>query len=217
MATAPSRGAKRRRTQEERSTETRGRLLQAAIDCIVDLGAAATTTPEVAKRAGLSRGAQQYHFPTKAALMVEVAKYVTEGFYEDLHRAVAELPSGRERVARAIDVMWRAYTGRRGLAHIELWVAGRTARDLHDALYGVERAMAPDTRRLLRDLFVGDERPDERLDTFIDTTAQFMRGLVLRSMLAGGSRWIKRDLDGWKQLAEGVIAGFETASKRTRR
>jgi AcrR family transcriptional regulator len=191
-----------RRTQEQRRAETRARLLDAALDCLVDVGASATTTLEVARRAGLSRGAQQHHFPTKAALMVAIARHVTEGFHADLRAAAADLPSGPGRAAAAIDVMWRAYSGRRGVAHIELWVAGRTDPDVHDALHDVERAMAPQTRALLRGLFGGSERPDDRLDVFVDTTAQLMRGLVLRSMLSGGSRWIRRDLEAWKQLAE---------------
>lgn len=194
--------SKVRRTQEERSAGTRTRLLEAALDVLVDAGAGATTTLEVAKRAGLSRGAQQHHFPTKAALMVAVARYVTEGFHADLRAAVTELPSGPGRAAAAVDAMWAAYSGRRGIAHIELWVAGRTDPDVHDALHEVERDMAVHTRELLRRLFSGGAGSDESLDVFIDTTAQLMRGLVLRSMLSGGSRWITLDLEAWKRLAE---------------
>src|SRR3712207_8939771 len=55
--------------QAERRARTQARLLDAAVECLADLGYAATTTIDVARRAGVSRGAQQHHFRTKAELM----------------------------------------------------------------------------------------------------------------------------------------------------
>ena len=57
-----------RRTQEERSAATRAKLLDATIDCLIELGYAGTTTTLIAERAGVSRGAQLHHFPSKDAL-----------------------------------------------------------------------------------------------------------------------------------------------------
>src|SRR4030081_3192822 len=57
---------KRHRTQAERSEHTRELLLDATIDCLVEVGYARTTVHEICLRAGLSRGAQQHHFTTKA-------------------------------------------------------------------------------------------------------------------------------------------------------
>jgi len=57
-------GYKPRLKQDEKSAETRRRLLDAAILCVIERGYANTTGSEIAERAGLSRGAQLYHFPT---------------------------------------------------------------------------------------------------------------------------------------------------------
>ena len=46
-----------RRTNEQRSTETRGKLIKTAIDLLYRSGYSATTTVMVAKRAKVSRGA----------------------------------------------------------------------------------------------------------------------------------------------------------------
>lgn len=207
-----SRGNAHRRSQEERRAETRVRLLEAAIDCLVELGWQATTTPEVAKRAGLTRGALQYHFPSRADLLADVAMYISEQFHDDIRAAVTELPSGPERTRGAIDMMWRAYTGRRAIAHTEVWVAARTDPDLHAALYKTELALVPETRRLLRQLFSEDATRGERLDVFVDVTAQFIRGLVLRSTLSKDSHWIQQDLELWKQIAEIVVRDTESGS-----
>ena len=48
---------RKRRSQAERSAETKRRLLEATIDCIVERGYARTTTSEIVSRAGLTRGA----------------------------------------------------------------------------------------------------------------------------------------------------------------
>ncbi len=53
--------------QEERSAETRRRLLDATVACLFERGYAGTTTTELARRAGVSRGAQMHHFPKKGA------------------------------------------------------------------------------------------------------------------------------------------------------
>ncbi|MGH9097700.1 MAG: TetR/AcrR family transcriptional regulator, partial [Acidimicrobiales bacterium] len=54
-----------RRGMQNRGIATRAALLNSAFECLVDLGFSATTTTEIAKRAGVSRGAQLHHFPTK--------------------------------------------------------------------------------------------------------------------------------------------------------
>src|SRR6266487_4699878 len=68
-ATVASPAVKRHRTQAERSEHTRELLLDATIECLVEVGYARTTVHEICLRAGLSRGAQQHHFTTKAELM----------------------------------------------------------------------------------------------------------------------------------------------------
>ena len=57
MAHAPlATAARTRRTQEERSAETRARLLEATIESLGEVGYASTTTTGVCERAGVSRG-----------------------------------------------------------------------------------------------------------------------------------------------------------------
>jgi len=66
----------RRRTQAERSEETQARILKAAASLIRKRGYARFRTADVAAEAGLSRGAQLHHFPTKDALVVATLGYV---------------------------------------------------------------------------------------------------------------------------------------------
>jgi tetracycline repressor-like protein len=56
--------------QQDRSRATQRRLLDATVDCLVEVGWAGTTTTLVSERAGVSRGAQLHHYPTKDALVL---------------------------------------------------------------------------------------------------------------------------------------------------
>ena len=58
-----------------RTAAMQQKLIDAAIQCLYELGYAATTTQLVTDRAGVSRGAILHHYPTKVDLMVAVAEY----------------------------------------------------------------------------------------------------------------------------------------------
>lgn len=128
-----------RRTQE-RSIETRLRLVVCAIDCICELGYAGATTPVIADRARVSRGALQYHFASRADLDLAVIDHVmTElNFRVDAH-ALALLPL-EDRVEKLIETYWRSFTGPLFRAALNIWLGvindPPVARRLQDHLSG---------------------------------------------------------------------------------
>ena len=64
--------------QQQRSRSTQHRLLDAAVDCLVERGWAGTTTTLVADRARVSRGAQLHHYRTKSALLIAAVEHLAE-------------------------------------------------------------------------------------------------------------------------------------------
>lgn len=65
-----------RRSQEERTAETREALIDAAISAIHKVGYAAASTALIADMAGVSRGAILHQFGTRAGLMAQVVAQV---------------------------------------------------------------------------------------------------------------------------------------------
>ena len=55
--------------QAAKAAQTRARLIDATVRCLVKHGYANTTTPKVAEEAGLSRGAMMHHFENGTALI----------------------------------------------------------------------------------------------------------------------------------------------------
>ena len=102
--TAP--GSPRRRADAERSI---ARILDAAVDCLVEEGYAGASTLAVQARAGISRGRLLHHFPSRAELLVAACDHLVTTQLEEVRRRsvalMADGPTGRERVDRAIDLM----------------------------------------------------------------------------------------------------------------
>lgn len=63
-----------RRSNRERSSETRGAILAAARRMFVEKGYADTATPEIVAAAGVTRGALYHHFDDKLALFRAVVE-----------------------------------------------------------------------------------------------------------------------------------------------
>jgi AcrR family transcriptional regulator len=153
VVTADPLSAGRRRSQAERTAGTRARLLEATVACVADLGYGGTTTTEIVRRAGVSRGAQVHHFPTKADLVVAALDWVLERRQHEFHRAFAALPPEGRNLAGAVDLLWHAYQEPTFLAWLELAVAGRTDPALRPRVEQVTAAFEGRSRQLFAELF----------------------------------------------------------------
>ncbi|KAA2258821.1 TetR/AcrR family transcriptional regulator [Solihabitans fulvus] len=193
-------GVRQRLTQQERSDRTRELLLDATVDCLVELGYARTSMNEICRRAGLSRGAQQHHFTTKAELMAHAVEHLV-GKLSDQLRAVSTLPPpGPDRIAAAIDLLWRAFSGSLSTAAMELWVAARTDPELRAAMHPIDRGLARSTIEVYREL-LGDQLGEERLEKLFWLTVNITRGLALDAMIGGDQQRRDQLLDEWKAIA----------------
>ena len=78
-------------TQAERTAAARRRLLDAATELIAEQGIAATSVAQIGARAGMSRGAVNFHFVSKDALLTAVAEEVTSDWEGQAFGAVPPL------------------------------------------------------------------------------------------------------------------------------
>jgi len=153
-ASSPSGSSFRSRpTQDEKTAETRRRLLDAAVDCLIERGYSNTTTSEIADRAGLSRGAQLYHFPTKEELITRAVEHLFEMMFGEMKEKVSRLTNVNDRRAIAIDLLWEISNGRMMTAWIELTVASRTDAYLRASVRAADERATEFVARSFRELF----------------------------------------------------------------
>jgi AcrR family transcriptional regulator len=118
---------KRRRT---RSQATRQEIIDAAIDCFLEIGYARTTTTEIAQMSGYTRGAVQYYFPTTRHVLKASIDYLTKQWLASYTAAAASAPPGTDAINHSVDLLWKFVNDRLFLAWQELVFASRTDKEL---------------------------------------------------------------------------------------
>lgn len=184
--TSDSPTAPKRRTQAERREATRAALLEATLKCLFEFGYSGTTTARVADRAGVSRGAQLHHFPSKAELVRAAVEFLARRRIDELREGLVELPAGSRRLETLLDVLWDAHQGDVFDATLEVWVASRTDPELRQGLVELERGVSQSIWELVEDV-LGTEsgRPGFRDD--FDFALATTRGIALLRIASGGS------------------------------
>lgn len=162
--------AKPARTQAERTATMRATLLDAAIDSLVEWGYSRTTTQGIARRAGVSRGAQLHHFPTKESLVVAAVEHLVE-------KRMAEILTASAPADRGIDALADAFSGPLFYAALELWVAARTDPALHAAMVPLERTITEALHGGCAELF-GDRFDSEAIELSIE----LVRGMAVSAL-----------------------------------
>jgi AcrR family transcriptional regulator len=181
-STTDGAGSTARRTQAERRATTRSALLDAAVDSLVESGYAGTTTRGVAARAGVSVGALQHHFSSKAELLAHTVDHIRARWAgELLTQGIPRTRSLRRRHEVLLDRMWRIYRGPLFRAFLELNVAARHDPELRAEIAGSEREMAGWNERFAPLLYPEHADRPELLE-LITTGQAAMRGLALTGL-----------------------------------
>ena len=113
--------------QSLKSAQTRARLIDATIRCIVKFGYANTTTPQVAAEAGLSRGAMLHHFENGSALIKAAIVELHEKRLRAFRRAAE---TNEHETATMVMTYWKQLQKPAFVAFHELALAARTNADL---------------------------------------------------------------------------------------
>lgn len=191
-----------RRTQAERTAETRGRILDAAVDCLVERGYARTTVDEVARRAGVSLGAERHHFPSKISLLTHSVRHLFEGLAADYRAPFEALPSGPGRAAAAVRLWWTSFQDPRSYAALEMYFASRTDPELRAAFTPVASAHGNNFRTGVALLFPEAAATNPRFEVTWDVIIDVLQGMAIGRVLFGESASSPEQLAFLEDLAE---------------
>jgi AcrR family transcriptional regulator len=215
VTTVSSRGA--RRTQEQRSAETRARLLDATIDCLVRYGYAGTTTPRVAEMAGVTRGAQVHHFGSKNDLVIAALQHLAAKRAAAVVGNVGDVGASEDPIRMVLDLLWDVHQGPMFIAAVELWVAGRTDPALGREVAKFESIVASNLMSAVGE-FVPEPIHKPMLD-FLYTAMDALRGILIASFVdtdpsRARRRW-DRAVANLRPLAEPLVAEWVSEGART--
>lgn len=195
------------RWQQRKSAQTRQRLIDAGVDCLLEAGYSGLTTAAVAERCSVSRGAMHHHFPARMDLVAAVVEHV---FYQRMRRFLSDYftaldERGEELLIEiACDAHWLSVQTREYAAFLELAVAARTDRELAVLFEPAARLYDEIWTREMIEAFPQWERHWEDFKIASDFTQATHMGLLLHKRVFGeGER-----LDRVRRLTTDVVRGL---------
>ena len=175
--TASSTAGPTRRTTapRKRGDDTRAKIIDETVRCIVEEGFAAATAKHVAERAGVTWGVIQYHFGDRNGLLMAVVDDGVARLLESLSSAdVSELPM-RERIEFVVDTAWSCYSSPTSMAAFEILRANRAGSSRRHLLE--MNAAIDQLGRLITE--------DPANDGVAEVIWATLRGVVLAQMIIG--------------------------------
>lgn len=197
----PASVQKQRPTQDQRTDAMRARLLQATLEIIAEEGWAQTSTQKICTRAGVSRGAQTHHFPTRDSLLIAAVREMVARYQEELDAVVDDPKGHRRRLEDLFDFLWNAcFEGNLLTCWMEVMVAARTDVALRPAVRETD-SIAITAMRAIGAKFepkVTSGRPAAA--DLVELTVYLLRGMVVQGGVHSDRKSRQKLFALWKQL-----------------
>jgi AcrR family transcriptional regulator len=177
------------------------RLMDATLASLSERGYGGTTTLEVQKRAGVSRGALLHHYGSRSELILAAVEHLARERMSEVLVLANAHPPDVHRMAWATEVLWSTFDGPLFAASLELWLAARTDSELLAALIPQERVVGRAIRDMAADLFGVEFSANPAFLETLEIVIDAMRGATVRAVLrpAGADR---RLLASWARLLD---------------
>jgi AcrR family transcriptional regulator len=204
----------RRRTQAERSEETRTRILKAAANLIRTRGYARFRTADVAAAAGLSRGAQLHHFPTKDALVVATLAYVFEQAQVLSRRRAAAVDRPRDLVEAVIADAREFFFSEHFKVAIDIVLSTSTDQSVRKQIFDISRKARRPVEAAWTEALAASGVPGPLAADIVALTLSLVRGLALRTLWDNDPEWFDRLFLVWREMIKVFVADAGRRAKR---
>ena len=213
LAASPKRRPKRR-TQAERREAMRRRLLKATLECLARDGYAGTTVSSIVKRAGVSRGAQLHHYPSKNALILEAAAYLMRRAYRILGDVLLGIANEDDRLRALMAATWEEiFDTAMFRAFFELVIASQRDAGLATALRELNGRLQRQLRTPVAHYFEPRSQDSESPQQMFVATVLMFGAMAATSHLAGNATEPRRYLELWSRLMAGQMRARRGVSR----
>ena len=109
-----------RSAREGEDTTTAAKVIDAAVQCILDEGFYRASSNQIARRAGVTWGVIQYHFGTREGLLLAVFRHSADQLLRTLEDAKITGDTTADRLESLADVIWSYYRRPEFLAYTQI-------------------------------------------------------------------------------------------------
>lgn len=175
----------RRRSQDERSSATIASLSEATIALMTEVGFTNLTTTNIAKRAGVSRGAMLHHFPSKVALVIHATGEMWGEVVAAAEKLRAACDPDRPDPDFFVSAIWEEVMAERHVSvSVDIMLAARGDPILKSHLDSWVLKMFASYREAARHAFGRGGLSETECDALIATIASTLRGQRIAEMMA---------------------------------
>src|SRR5882757_4440332 len=132
---------RQRISQRERRETAERKLLEATVAILIDRGYAATTTLEVQRQSGLSRGVLLHYYGSRSELIAAAVRHLYATRIGELRIRAAQLPARGGKGEDWAALLWQVMSGALGSASLELLVVARHHEDVREYVAPLEREL----------------------------------------------------------------------------
>ena len=203
----------RRRTQAERSEETRTRIVKAAANLIRKRGYARFRTAEVAKEAGLSRGAQLHHFPTKDSLVVATLEYVFEQAQVLSRRRASAVNKPRDLIEAIIEDAREFFFSEHFMVAIDIVLSTSTNQSVRKQILDISRKARRPVEAAWAEALAANGVSGALASDLVALTLSLVRGMALRTLWDNDPKWFDELFSLWRQMIKVFLSDRQPRSR----
>jgi AcrR family transcriptional regulator len=196
----------RRRTQAERSEETRARILKAAANLIRKRGYARFRTAEVAAEAGLSRGAQLHHFPTKDSLVVATLAYVFDQAQAISRRRASAANRPLDLIEAIIADAREFFFSEHFMVAIDIVLSTSTDQSVRKQILDISRKARRPVETAWTEALAFHGVPMPLASDIVALTLSLVRGMALRTLWDNDPKWFDELFVLWRKMIKVFLA-----------
>lgn len=205
--------ANERRSQAERTEDTRRKILDAAVELLASKGYAGFRTADVSDAAGVSRGAQTHHFPSKDDLVVAVVAHVFQRATELGRKRARQVHTVDDAIKMLLTDSQEFFFSELFLIALDLAIQGRMRSD-GSALKDISAATRLPVEASWLAALVQAGVPEDVADDLLWLTISIVRGLAIRRLWQHDATRFKRLFTLWRAMVASHLQTLPPAGTR---
>ena len=205
-------GTKPKPLREGEDTTTSAKVIDAAVQCILDEGFYRASSNQIARRAGVTWGVIQYHFGTREGLLLAVFRHSADALLAHLENATITGDTTHERLESLADVIWSYYRRPEFLAYMQILLNlthdPTTAEDTVTTLTTLNQHTFGLWQTLINEALPEHNRTPETARVLFDVLRGLAIGQELTDALPSVGPRVKEDPDPVRATLIRALTGF---------